>query len=157
MLKTLPKCFKSNWKSHIKNWHMRITILKTNLQIIFSISYYLVEKDIYLSTIFLITIVVLQETFLILDLCNIGEKLCKKFVLKLKVGMNHLKRKVKLLWQKQCLLNLKCWWWNLVEECIRKAGGQEIWNSFFEDEIYEVSFLSSRFSNLLNQTRKEGN
>ena len=76
---------------------MRITILKTNLQIIFSISFYLVEKDIYLSTIFLITILVLQETFLILDLCNIGGKLCKKFVLKLKVAMNHFKRKVKLL------------------------------------------------------------
>ena len=76
---------------------MRITILKTNLQIISSIFYYLVYKDIYLSTIFLITIVVLQKTFFILDLCNTGGKLCKKFVLKLKIGMNHFKRKVKLL------------------------------------------------------------
>ena len=38
---------------------MRIAILKTNLRIPPSISYYLVEKDVYLSGIFSITIVVL--------------------------------------------------------------------------------------------------
>lgn len=46
----------------------------------------------------------------------------------------------------------RIWLKNILE----KRGDRKAEILFFQDEIYEVSFLSSRFSNLLNQTKKGG-
>lgn len=44
-----------------------------------------------------------------------------------------------------------------LKNVLEKRGDRKAEILFFQDEIYEVSFLSFRFSNLLNQTRKGGN
>ena len=85
---------------------------------------------------------VLQKKFYILNFCKILGKLCKKSILKLKIVINHIKRKVKTIMIKKIFgSTLKVRDRVLLKNVSERGGGKL--RSFFEDNTYNVASCHS--------------
>ena len=101
MLKSLPKCFKSHWKNHVNE--LTFAYNNTKSKSTYYIQHFLLfgrEGRLSIDNIFDNNSSTSKKV-IYSQFAQHWQKACKKFSLKLKIGMNHFKRKVKTIMLKK--------------------------------------------------------